>query len=210
MAGEGGGGQTKAAEALRIGICGLGRAGWGMIRQEVKDLPQIRIVAGCDVLKARAEKLAAAHGAAAYSDFKEFLKDPNTELVVIATRSIDHGPMTIEALNAGKNVLVEKPMAMNAKEAGRMIATAKKCGRILLVRHNRRFDPEFLQAKELIAGGKLGDVFLIRLRQLGYQRRNDWQTLKQYGGGLLFNWGPHLVDCGMRLLGSPAAKAGFK
>lgn len=205
MAVQESGGQAKASDALKIGICGLGRAGWGMIQQEVKGLPQIRIVAGCDILKERAEKLAAAHGAAAYSDFKKFLKDPNTELVVIATRSIDHGPMTIKALKAGKNVLVEKPMAMNAREAGRMIATAKECGRVLLVRHNRRFDPEFIHVREIIASGKLGEVFLIQMRQLGYQRRNDWQTLKQYGGGLLFNWGPHLVDCAMRLLGGPEA-----
>jgi len=198
------GGQVKTGEPLRIGICGIGRAGWGMITQEVKDLPQIRIVAGCDVLKERAEKLAAAQGAAAYTDFKKFLKDPNIELVVIATRSIDHGPMTIEALKAGKNVLVEKPMAMNAKEADRMIATARKCRRILLVRHNRRGNAGYLMAKEIIEGGKLGNLVLIRMRELGYQRRNDWQTLKRYGGGLFFNWGPHMVDGGMRLLNSPA------
>jgi predicted dehydrogenase len=195
---------AKSADALCIGVLGVGRAGWGMISQEVKDRPDIRIAAGCDIIKDRPQKLAAAFGATPYTNRKKFLQDPNVELVVVATRSRDHAAMSIEALKAGKHVLVEKPMALNAKQADKMIAAAKESGRTLLVRHNRRFDAPFLQAKEIVASGKLGPIFLIRLRQHGYQRRNDWQTLKEFGGGQLFNWGPHLVDWGMRLLGSPA------
>lgn len=85
-----------------------------------------------------------------------------------------------------------------------MISAAKKLKRRLYVRQNRRFDLPFLQAMEIVASGKLGQLFAVQLRQGNYQRRADWQTLKKFGGGQLLNWGPHLVDWAMQLVGGKA------
>jgi predicted dehydrogenase len=78
-------------------------------------------------------------------------------------------------------------------------------GRKLYVRQNRRFDLPFLQAMEIVKSGKIGKLFAVQLRQGGFQRRADWQTLKKFGGGQLLNWGPHLVDWGLQFVGGKAA-----
>lgn len=194
----------KQADAVRVGVCGVGRAGWGMIHEEIKRRPDIRIVAGADVMPERAAELAQAVNGRAYTSLEQLLNDKDVELVVIATRSLDHAPMAMAALRAGKHVLVEKPMARTLQEADELLAVARQSKGTLLVRHNRRFDPPLLVAKEVIGSGKLGPVFRIQLRQGGYNRRADWQTLLQYGGGQLLNWGPHLVDWAMQLIGTKA------
>jgi predicted dehydrogenase len=72
----------------------------------------------------------------------------------------------------------------------------------LYVRHNRRFDPDFLHIKEIMESGLLGSIHTIKLSRLGYSRRSDWQTLKQNGGGQLLNWGPHLIDHALQFIGA--------
>jgi len=133
------------------------------------------------------------------------LGDAEIELIIVATRSNEHVPMALKALEGGKDVLVEKPMALNLVDADQLISTAKKLGRKLFVRQNRRFDLPFLQAMEVVQSGKIGKLFAVQLRVGGFQRRSDWQTVKQYGGGQLLNWGPHLVDWAVQLVGGKAA-----
>jgi scyllo-inositol 2-dehydrogenase (NADP+) len=195
---------AKRRDALRVGICGIGRAGLGMIQREAAPLPQIRIVAGFDVIEDRAKELAKICSSRVYTDFDKFLEDKEVELVVVATRSHEHVPMAITAMKAGKDVLVEKPMALDVAGADKLIAASKRLDRRLFVRQNRRFDAPFLQAMEVIKSGKLGKLFCVHLRQGGFQRRADWQTLKKFGGGQLLNWGPHLIDWGLQLVGGEA------
>jgi len=73
----------------------------------------------------------------------------------------------------------------------------------LFIRHNRRFDPDFVHVREIIKSGILGDVYEIKLCRHHYARRDDWQTVIEFGGGQLLNWGPHIIDHGLRLLESP-------
>jgi scyllo-inositol 2-dehydrogenase (NADP+) len=195
---------AKLRNALRVGLCGIGRSGAGMVARDLAVLPQIKVVAGFDLIEDRARQLSALCGSKAYTTFDAMLDDPDIELVIVATRSHEHVPMTIKALRAGRDVLVEKPMALDVACADKLIAAAKASGRRLFVRHNRRFDAPFLQAKEIIASGKLGKLFAVQLRQGKYQRRADWQTLKKFGGGQLLNWGPHLVDWALQLIGGTA------
>jgi scyllo-inositol 2-dehydrogenase (NADP+) len=194
-----------AKSMLNIAICGLGRGGMGLLNREVLAMPEVRIVGSFDLLRDRAEALANRLGSRVYDSFAQILADPEVELVVIATRSVEHMPMAIEALRAGKHVLVEKPMGINLRQADQLLKVASTSAGRLFVRHNRRFDPPFLQVKEIIASKKLGDIFQVALRVHKYQKRNDWQTFKQFGGGQLLNWGPHVVDWGLQLLGSPVA-----
>ncbi len=191
---------------VNVGIWGIGRAGYGMIRSELVPLPDFRIVAGCDLIDARAAKLAAETGAKAYTDPEKFLADPNVKLVVVATRSCDHVECAITAMKSGKDVLVEKPMATCIEDVDRLYAIERQTARKLVVRHNRRFDKHAMLAKEIAASGVLGEIYEVQIRTGGYNRRADWQTLRQFGGGQLFNWGPHCIDWGLQLIGGKAQK----
>jgi len=175
-----------------------------MVKRELIGRSDIQVVAGFDLIPERAEELSDLLGSAVHIDFQQMLDDPTVELVIVATRSYEHVPMAIQALQAGKHVLVEKPMGLSLKEADRLLAVAAQSPGQLFVRHNRRFDPPFLQAMEIVRSGKLGKIFSIQLRQVSFGRRADWQTLRKFGGGQLLNWGPHLIDWGMQLMGYPA------
>jgi scyllo-inositol 2-dehydrogenase (NADP+) len=191
-------------QPVKIGIVGLGRAGWGMHCEELQGREdKFQIVAACDILPGRCEKMAERYGCKTYARIEDLLADPDVELADIATRSCDHYAHARLALAAGKHVLLEKPMCTSYVEAQQLVAAAERAPGSLYIRHNRRFDPDFLQVKEIIASGILGEVYEIRLARHGFQRRNDWQTLKQFGGGMLLNWGPHIIDHALRLLDSP-------
>jgi scyllo-inositol 2-dehydrogenase (NADP+) len=193
---------------IQIGIVGLGRAGWGMHCRELEDRKEtFKIVAGCDLRPERLAEMTERFACAVYTEIDELIADPNVELVDIATRSCDHLEHASKALAAGKQVLVEKPMTASHAEALALLdALDASPGGALYVRHNRRFDPDFLHVQEIIASGLLGDVYEIRLARHGYQRRDDWQTLMTYGGGQLLNWGPHVIDHALRFLESPVAR----
>ncbi len=194
------------AKSIKLGLVGIGRAGWGMHCPELDKFPnKFQIVAACDTVKERRDKMADRYGCKTYAKIEDLIADPDVELVDIATRSVDHCAHTTKALKAGKHVLIEKPMTVNHAEARRLQALAGKSKGDLYVRHNRRFDPDFLHIKEIINSGILGEVYEIKLARMGYSRRDDWQTLIEPGGGQILNWGPHVVDHAMRLLGAPVA-----
>ncbi len=196
--------QAKLKDALRVGLCGIGRAGFGMVLRDFQKLPHIRVVAGFDVLEERTRQLAELCSSRVYSSYGRMLKDDELDLVIVATRSHEHVPMALQAMKAGKDVLVEKPMALDLAGATKLISASAKLRRKLYVRQNRRFDAPFLQAMEIVHSGKIGKLFAVQLRQGGYQRRSDWQTLKKFGGGQLLNWGPHLVDWALQFIGGKA------
>jgi len=189
---------------LRLGICGLGRAGMGMIWPELSGRTDIRVTSSFDVLPERTRKLQDLCGARPYDDLNAFLRDDQTDAVIIATRSFEHVPMAIAALRAEKHVIVEKPMAIHLKEADKLLKVAAKSESKLLVRHNRRFDPEITLARKIVKSGKIGKIHSVQLRITGFSRRADWQTLRAYGGGQLLNWGPHVIDWALQLVGYPA------
>lgn len=187
---------------IKIAIAGLGRAGWGMHSGELEGKEKMfTIAAGCDVIKERRDRFAEKFRCPVYRDYADMLDDPNIELVSIATRSPDHVAHALHALEAGKYVFLEKPIATSYAEA-KKLKTVRAKGK-LFIRHNRRFEPGFLHVREIIASGILGDVYQIKLARLGYSRRDDWQTLKKCGGGQLLNWGPHIIDHALQFLESP-------
>ncbi len=188
-----------ATKPIGVGIVGIGRAGGGMHRRELAGREKtFKIVAACDLLKDRRETMAEAYGCATYRNFEEMLKDDNVELVDIATPSPLHVPQALKALKAGKKVFLEKPIALSYQEARKLARSPHKDN--LYIRHNRRFEPGFQHVREIIDSGILGDVYEIKLRRQGYQRRADWQTIIECGGGQLLNWGPHIVDHALRFL----------
>ncbi len=187
---------------LKIGLVGIGRAGWGMHCAELESRTQkFQIAAACDPDASRLEKMETRYpGLRTYATLEGLLEDDEIDLVDIATPSTLHAEQAILALRAGKTVFLEKPIATALEDARRMVAESEATGSPIYFRHNRRFESGFQHIREIIASGILGTVFEIRLHRHSFQRRNDWQTLKSEGGGQLNNWGPHIIDHSLRFL----------
>jgi len=191
-------------DPIRLGLVGLGRAGLGMHCPELKGKEAMfTIVAACDVIPERRKRMVQQYGCRVYARIEDLIADPQVEVVDITTRSCDHCKHAMLALKAGKMVFLEKPMCHTYAQALQLQKLARTHKGRLFIRHNRRFEPAFQHIREIIASDLLGQVYEIKLRRVGYQRRDDWQTLKRFGGGQLLNWGPHLIDHGLRLLEAP-------
>jgi predicted dehydrogenase len=191
-------------QPIHIGIAGLGRAGWGMHCRELAGREdRFQIVAACDILAERRERMAERYGCECYERIEDLIADPYVELVDIATRTRDHFAHTMLALAASKDVFLEKPMCMTYAQALQLKGAAAQSAGQLYIRHNRRFDPDFRHVRQIIDSGILGQVYEIRLARHGYSRRDDWQTIVKHGGGQLLNWGPHVIDHALRFLESP-------
>jgi scyllo-inositol 2-dehydrogenase (NADP+) len=189
---------------IKVGIWGLGRAGYGMHVKELEKYPdQFELICGYDNDPARRDNFSENTGIKVYSNEEEFLTDSEIDLITIATRSPDHPAHCIKALETGKYVFLEKPIALTYADALKIKAASEKHPGKLFLRHNRRFEAPFNHICEIIDSGILGDVYEVKLRRNGYQRRADWQTLIACGGGQLNNWGPHIIDHGLQFLGSP-------
>ena len=193
---------------IRIGIVGLGRIGMSVHRNSYKERPdKFRVVAACDLIEDRTKRYVDEFGCSAYGSIEELVRDPEVEIVDIATRSCDHYRHAKLALEAGKSVLLEKPFCETYAQAKELVDLASQpAGPRLFIRHNRRFEAGFIKVNEIIDSGILGEVYEIRLARNGYQRRNDWQTIKEYGGGQLLNWGPHIIDQSLRFCGGTYEK----
>lgn len=195
-------------DPIRIGLVGLGRAGWGMHLSELEGKEdKFKVVAVCDVIGQRVKQGMERCGCRGYADIDELLCDESVELVDIATRTCDHYEHAMKALKAGKDVFLEKPACMSVSEMRELYEHSNKPGLPrLFVRQNRRFEVIFNRFLETVRSGILGNVFEIQIAQLGYQRRDDWQTLAEFGGGQILNWGPHIIDQALLLLDSPIAQ----
>ena len=191
---------------IRLGMIGVGRAGYSMHLSELKGKEDMyQIVAVCDREADRRDKMHEQFGCRTYSNVEDIVMDPDIDVIDIATRSNDHYTHAKTALDAGKIVFLEKPISETYEEAKQLVELAKKYGangeRRLYVRHNRRFEAQFMQVNKIIESGILGDVYYIKRSEGSFSYRRDWQTLSQYGGGQLLNWGPHLVDQSLRFAG---------
>ena len=189
---------------IKLGLVGIGRAGWGMHVSDIEKKPdKYQYVAACDLLPERVQKMIDKFGCKGYSDIDDMLADTDAEMVCIATRSCDHFEHGAKVLKSGKDLLMEKPISLTLKQAKDLFDIARAEGRKIYIRHNRRFESVFNEVKNVIESGILGNVYEINISQGSFQHRDDWQTLSEFGGGQLLNWGPHIIDHSLRLLGSP-------
>lgn len=193
---------AKSSSPIRIGILGLGRSGWFNHALILQKLPgQFTLAAVTDPDPFRCQEAVRNLQCRSHPDAASLMKDPEVDLIVVATPSQLHASQTIEALEAGKDVVCEKPMARDTTEADRMIRAAQKARRLLTVFQNNRYMPSFQQVRQVIASGKLGRIVQIRMSIHSFGRRWDWQTLKEFGGGELNNTGPHFLDQALQLFG---------
>ena len=188
---------------IRAAVIGLGRAGWNIHVRTMQEREDFDVVAVADPDPDRQQQAKEEAAAQPFDDLDSLLEGCDAELIVVATASADHTKHSIAALEAGRHVLTEKPMATALEDADRMLAAAENAGKILTVHQSRRWGEDFLFIQQMLKDERLGHVFFIRSGGYGYSRRNDWQTLRKYGGGLLNNNGVHVVDQCVILMESP-------
>ena len=192
---------------IKVGVVGLGRIGRAHVSEllALSDLYEVTAVAdqAPDRLADLPPALAGGH-VATFASLEEMLDSGLVDMVTIAVRHPDHVPMALKILSADQIAVVEKPVATSIAEMKQLGQALKKHPGKLFFRHNRRFEPAFMKARELVDAGLIGHVQVIKLyRAITYCRRNDWMTMTEFYGGLLSNWGPHLIDQALMFLDAP-------
>lgn len=188
-------------KTVRVGIIGQGRSGWSIHADYLRTDPRFRIVAVADPMTIRLEFAEKTLGCETHADYRDLLAREDLDLVVNATLSHQHVPITLETLRAGHAVLCEKPLCSKVRDVDTLIATAKRAGKLLAVFQQARFAPYFECVQRVIRSGVLGRIVQVSIRFNGFSRRWDWQTLKECNGGNLMNTGPHPLDQALVLFG---------
>jgi len=169
-----------------------------------------RLVAFCDVIEERARDFAQRYGGKKwYRDFNDLVRDPEVEAVSICTPHPLHAPPAIAAAEAGRHVIVEKPMAATLRQADAMVEACEKAGVRLGQIFQRRFMPACSMTKKAIEDGKMGQPIFVEAkcmtyRDKAYYEMDPWRGWwDREGGGVLMNQAPHEIDLMLWLAGSP-------
>lgn len=193
---------------VRVGIIGSGGIAQSCHMPGYASIPeQCEMVAVCDVNPETAREAASKFGIErTTTDYHELISDPDIDAVSVATPNKFHVEPTVQALRAGKHVLCEKPLAMNAEEARRMCEAAGESGRILQVALQQRFTGPMRFMKEYIDAGHMGDIYYARAQALRRRGVPGWGVFidkEKQGGGPLIDIGVHILDMTLHLMGYP-------
>jgi len=194
-------------EKINVGVIGAGSIG-KIHLQAYTSIPDVRVSAVVDIIEDRARQAAESFGIPKYyTDYREMLEKEKLDAVSVCVPNYLHSPMTVDALNAGVNVICEKPMAINAKEAQKMVDAARANNKILMVALCWRFSDEAKTIKEFINQGYLGNIYYAKvgiLRLSGIPGMGGWFTNKdKSGGGPLIDLAPHFLDLAMWFMNHP-------
>ena len=200
---------------MKVGIIGCGKIAQVRHIPEYLGNPDTEIGGYFDFNLARAQELAAQFGGKAYESVEELLADPEIEAVSVCVANNAHAEVTIKALNAGKHVLCEKPMATNIEDCEAMVQAAEKNGKYLMIDQNQRFAKAHLKAKELLEAGEIGKVLTFRT-SFGHSGPETWSVDKGTGSwffdkkraamGAMADLGVHKTDLIQYLTGSRVAE----
>ena len=184
----------------RVAIVGYGgMGGWHVKKISTSDVVEL---AGIWDIKEERREVAKENGIHVYSSYEDLLADPTVEIVTVAVPNECHLPLSGQAMKAGKNVISEKPVALNSGELAEMIACSEETGKVFSVHQNRRWDADFLMAKQIYESSELGDIFCIESRVHGSRGiPGDWRGKKEHGGGMILDWGVHLIDQILHIVG---------
>ncbi len=203
--------------SIKIGIIGCG----GIANQ--KHLPALKnqahranLVAFCDLIPERAEKAAAEYGvpgAKIYTDYHDLLADPAIEVVHVLTPNVSHCEISVAALEAGKHVMCEKPMAATVEDAQRMMDAYHRSGKLFTIGYQNRFRADSQTLKRLCEDGELGDIYYAQahaLRRRGVPTWGVFTDKSKQGGGPLIDIGTHSLDLTLWFMDNyePAAVTG--
>lgn len=185
---------------VRIGVIGCGGIANGKHMPAEKRNPASEMVAFCDIIEERAVKAREDYGKptdAVYTDYRELLKDESIDAVLVLTPNCAHCEITVAALNAGKHVLCEKPMAMNYAEAKKMLEARDKSGKILTIGYQNRFRSDAIYLKQRADEGMFGDIYYAEAIAIRRRAVPTWGVFidqEKQGGGPLIDIGTHALD----------------
>jgi len=216
-------GATSGAvhKTLNSGEIGVGLAGYGLAGR-VFHGPLVAHTQGLRVSavfsrtpERRAEAGGQYGGIAEHPTYEELLDDPSVQLVVVGTPHDTHEAMVIQALQAGKHVVVDKIMCLSVAQGQRMIAAARDAKRVLSIFHNRRWDSDYLTLRSVIDQGLIGEPYVfesavtsagpsqawLTASSSASERPRGWRSYAEFGGGPMRDWGAHLFDQAVQLAG---------
>ena len=181
----------KTYKAALVGYGGMGR--WH--KTGICQTPRVCIDGVYDINPARMDAAREDGITTAYPSFEALLADPAVDIVVVATPNNFHMPQVCQALEAGKAVVCEKPVAMSSGELQTMMDTARRTGSLFTVHQNRRADADYTAVLETVNAGLLGNVFEIVSSVTGSRGIPEgWRQYAVAGGGMMLDWGVHLLD----------------
>lgn len=197
------------AKKIRVGVIGTGGIAHGAHLPAYTAIPEeCEIIALCDIdpeaLRKTQEKYPQARHA--FDDYKKLLEMDEIDAVSVCTPNYAHYQPTVDALKAGKHVICEKPIAMNAREAQEMVDTARRENRILQIGYMSRFSPNSQTLKRFIDAGELGEIYYARAQALRVRGIPGWGVFidkSKQGGGPLIDIGVHILDLTLWLMGHP-------
>lgn len=185
-----------------IGFGGMGNWHYESITQKIDSIT----VKGIFDIREEACEKAAKAGLKVYGSVEELLGDSEIDIVTIATPNNFHKELCIKCLEAGKNVVCEKPVTLNSQELEEIIFHAKKTGKVFSIHQNRRWDRDYRIIKETLESGIIGTPYFIESKVQGSRGSlHGWRGYKINGGGMVLDWGVHLIDQIMDMIKSPVA-----
>jgi predicted dehydrogenase len=193
---------------VRVGVAGVGGMGQGHC-EALQQVKEAKLVAVCDFDAGTAQRAGERFGVPCYTDHRAMMKAEQLDAILIATPHYFHPPIAIDAFRAGLHVLSEKPISVTVKEADRMLAAARRSGKVFSVMYQMRNDPKFRAVRKLLDEGKVGELIRANMvigyyRSQAYYDSGGWRaTWKGEGGGVLFNQAPHMLDIFTWLVGPP-------
>jgi scyllo-inositol 2-dehydrogenase (NADP+) len=185
---------------INVGIVGYGYAGRSFHAYLISRVPDLKLVAVASRAPERRAQAERDHGVATFATVEGLLDRGGVDLVIVATPHDTHAPIAIAAMDAGKHVVVDKVMCLNLREADAMLAARDRNQVLLSVFHNRRWDWDYLTVRQVLAQGLLGEPYLFETAVVRYRAPRGWRGDVQAGGGLLYDWGAHLIDQALQLV----------
>jgi len=195
-------------DKTRVAIIGLGSVAQLVHLPNLVKIKNAEISALAEINKNRLYSVADKYGIKkVYSDYKQLLNDSNIDAIIIATPTHLHKQMAIDCLTAGKDVLVEKPLARNSSEGIEIIECAKKHNRKLMVGMNLRYRPDSMLIRSLIDAGEIGNPFYIKCGWIRKQSSSEkwFNRREEAGGGVILDLGVNLIDLALWLANYPTA-----
>ena len=183
-------------------VSGLGLIGAGRVSRDhvyaIQNIPGLQLIGVADLDESRRSEFAQRYQCDAYEDYRDLLVRDDIDLILAGVPHWLHAPISIDALNASKHVMVEKPMAMTVEECEAMIEAAEKNNVQLMVGHTQHFFPANIAAKDLIDQGEIGEIVMATqtwYKPFGLPTRQPWMLDRAKGGGMLMMNGTHMMDC---------------
>ncbi|MCU6796324.1 Gfo/Idh/MocA family oxidoreductase [Paenibacillus sp. WQ 127069] len=201
------------SNVVKVGIIGCGGIANGKHLPSLSKLGTVELVAFCDIVVEKAHEAAKQYGVAGakvYEDYTELLKDGSIDVIHVCTPNDSHAEISIAALESGKHVMCEKPMAKTAADARRMVEVAKRTGKKLTVGYNNRFRPDSLYLKQVASNGDLGDIYFAKAHAIRRRAVPTWGVFldeEKQGGGPLIDIGTHALDLTLWVMDNYEPKA---